>query len=405
MATVKDLREAVKELNLPNSKFKEMFDKPCSKLNKAELQKVLEISAELGSSAQVPVEDQRSALAACWLVTRFPRLLVVIEPHRGLHYNLKTKVNGRETMFKFIYDGASNQVVRECQNLAFERSTGSSNELNLPGIFLPIKGMSDSGWISKFGLFGSDSSKRNIRYFQREPPVEALYQYILDKMSNNGHSKDCLEKACIFMKELFSRFGNWEQLQISAALGGPIWEEYTVSLTLKEFILTHSLLPLASYVLREAVPEIRKAVNTLISDSDMDEQYYSTLSGLNKDQSMRKDIRDILDAEIYYGNIDKILLKNKRLDKGWRFYRDSTIPQSYRYDNHLGIHKIEESKVLDTITKLNGWLKDHNALCENLSKGDSRESVDSGLVYDRNPDLQKFSDVIIDPLKFGWKDC
>ena len=381
-----ELLAAVKELKITNTITKELFGKTISKLTVGELKSLLERGASPGvkikasKASKAPKAPKAKAsgasagasgpvLSARILVTATPRLLVIVEPHIAAHRKWYTP----------LFDGFTTARMT-CQNLSFERSTGTSNELNFPGMFLPILNVSKSGSLHKASSFGGwyASTARD-----KDPPVEVVYQYVLDKMRKQGHGDPCLVKTCIFMKELFSRFGNWEQLQISAALGGTIWDTYHVSSVLKELILTHNLFP---YALK--YPDARH----IYQNSDVNQAYYAVIA-------KGKNIDIIKAANIYPAYTDRVQRNKIGGDKGWRFYRDASpgIPQKYIYP--LEPPMIREPTAAKTIKITNAWLKSFNACDKEPNPEDIKDKK-----YVREQDLQ-YGEVKVRPSTLGWEDC
>jgi hypothetical protein len=126
-------------------------------------------------------------------------------------------------------DRRGNAHLNFCTSLGFFRSTGSSNEWSFAGIFLPFAGIAEEGkWVRKIGcLFLS-------------PWHVPIMQYALNKLKKENLLKENGLSTLLMFKFLL-RFGHWQMLQISAALGGPLWEAVPELRFIQEFILSHNL--------------------------------------------------------------------------------------------------------------------------------------------------------------------
>jgi hypothetical protein len=115
------------------------------------------------------------------------------------------------------------------QSYAFEYSSGTSNPgENFPNTFLPINYISPSDWLAKTSKLFWSTHEYLLTY---------MYNYILEKLPKN-----CRHNAYLHLEYFINRFGCWKEIQISAALGGGIWEsDYTEFVELRDFVLNNDI--------------------------------------------------------------------------------------------------------------------------------------------------------------------
>ena len=111
--------------------------------------------------------------------------------------------------------------LRFCDAQAFFRSTGSSNHWSFESIFLPFSRVDSNGWIHKIGSHGQE---------------EWFLALVSACQKENGK---LTAKQKNMLTHFLSRFGTWWMLQISAGLGGKLWDEIKLLSWLKFFILSH----------------------------------------------------------------------------------------------------------------------------------------------------------------------
>lgn len=122
-----------------------------------------------------------------------------------------------------------NPYLEYCSSLGFFKSTGTSNDWSFEGIYLPFAGISSiDKWIRKIGSE------------VLSPWHLPIMEYVLQKLkSDNTLKKKGLSTLIVY--KFLMRFGDWRMLQISAALGGSLWNTIPELKYIKEFILKNNL--------------------------------------------------------------------------------------------------------------------------------------------------------------------
>lgn len=116
------------------------------------------------------------------------------------------------------------------QHYALEWSTGKSNKgENFPGTFLPIRHLSPIYFYKASDLFAYGTKQQYLHNY--------IFNTVLSKVSI-----PCRENAANHLYFFLKRFGCYKELQISAALGGGIWESnYEEFRQLKTFVLNFDI--------------------------------------------------------------------------------------------------------------------------------------------------------------------
>lgn len=199
----------------------------------------------------------------------------------------------------------------ECRRIPFFISTGTSNIMNFPGMLLPFLSLTNTmGWLRK-------DHSRDVREGQAfyTPNYYALHNFIMHAIKHDDE-KDYIRSSDL-LSEFLSRFGCWDQIQVSASFSAPLWD-HKVFAALRRIALTHnsSFKPPAHY------------------KSDIAEKYYS-------ETIVRPDLN-------VRGGVD-------RSD---RFYRADGIIQHRDYPSPIYIFPATREVEL-----VNTWLRENGALC------------------------------------------
>ena len=111
--------------------------------------------------------------------------------------------------------------LRFCDAQAFFRSSGTSNHWSFESVFLPFSRVDSNNWIHKIGSHGQE---------------DWLLALLTVCQKENGK---LTAKQKNMLVHFLTRFGTWWMLQISAGLGGKLWDEIKLLSWLKFFILSH----------------------------------------------------------------------------------------------------------------------------------------------------------------------
>jgi len=211
-----------------------------------------------------------------------------------------------------------NKYLDFCNSLGFFKSTGTSNKWSFEGVYLPFAGISIHGWIRKIGA----------AWFS--PWHVPIIEYALTKLKADKILKPNGLSTLILYKFLM-RFADWQMLQISAALGGPLWNAIPELKFVKEFILKNNLVECKN---NDTLVIRLKRSTAIVDASDNDDERQKIFVQM---------FQDSLFTNNFY----------KRLQDVYKPSND--IIQEYSL--------LEHTNETDSIPFVNDKMKQYNAMC------------------------------------------
>lgn len=325
---------------------------PSTKLTK---QQLYDLAPEVFEEVKKPVEkkvpekkDAPRAIAAA----NFKRLIVVVED------------SDKEDTFLCRGHNLA------CENFAFEKSSGTSNEESFRNVFLPIL-RTNSGWLAK------DSGLSRI--------TVPILKVILDELRKEGHSRECIVDSAFFLSYLIDRFGCWRQLQISAALSGDekdsTWNVILAARKLKEFALQFNVIDTdptwddsyakAHLEIDQRDPSYNKAAadEAVKAYKDMAKKNFDRLKSEKREKNFVYDKEtNTLFSEIFMNPSGRsTTLKGVRSFNQKPYSSRVVNAFTFVYQRDRPMPPIEYKSIrpeqLTTESELNAWLDKYSALC------------------------------------------
>jgi len=270
----------------------------------------------------------------------------------------------------------------KCLNFTFELSTGTSNEYNFLGTFLPIKRQDADGWIHK------DS---NLHQEFKYNTDNFMNNYIIRAMEQEGHKEKCLDSTLLFLNEFLERFGCWRQLQISAVLAkdNSVWNSLRVGQLLKEFVMHYNWIKIntewrSEQQIKNFISEQQKITNNeKYSEKDVREcktrlseqkgifpfyplrELYIALEKLSKIDDFRTNLKN------FKSFIQSLNGRKYEITDNGIFYERLNPMSPIHYDIPPQIKCTDEEQCAAVI---NQWLGENNALCETSDRTKSAHS-------------------------------
>ena len=266
----------------------------------------------------------------------------------------------------------------KCINFPFELSTGTSNEYNFFGTFLPIKRQDEDGWIHKDG--GLD---------QKFMEDDFISKYLTGKLKKEKHTEECLKNNELFVKEFLNRFGCWRQLQISAALAkdNSVWNSLRVGQLLKEFVMYYNWKEIPTkwrteQQIQHYISEKEKIIKTFTSENikSCETRIANKKSSYPGDPLLRlynalKDLSEVENFRTEFKNLNSFIQslngRTYEFTSTGIFYQRLNSMVPIQYDIPVQIKCTDEEQCAAAI---NRWLGENTALCETSDRTKSAHS-------------------------------